>query len=155
MRCFSVFLPLLTLASLMTAQSREPYPNAVADRLIHAKTPMALPLKGLVFNDPDFGSQMVRVTDENADFIHPGGSFLTDGTGQQNEWNADTSKFWVSGKGGRIFAFGFDPSTMAVTSLPQAKPGQGFLVPLNGPTFSNVDPDLIYGTTNNAPLSIP
>jgi hypothetical protein len=143
-----------TLLPMIRAQSREPYPNAVTDRRIHGKTPMPPPSKGLVFNDPDFGSEMVRVTDESSDSIHSRGSFLTDGTGQENEWNADTSKFWVGGEGGRVFVFGFDPSTMSVTSLPQAEPGQGFLVPLNGPAFSNVDPDLIYGTTNATPLSI-
>jgi hypothetical protein len=150
----AIFVFTAMVIPTLAAQSRDPYPTAVTDRLIRSKKPMSPKPRGLVFNDPDFGSLMIRVTDEHTDFIHPWGSFSTDGTGQQNEWNADTSKFWVGAQGGRYFVFGFDPSTMAVTSLPEAKTGEGFLVPLNGPTFSNVDPDLIYGTINRDPLTI-
>jgi hypothetical protein len=44
---------------------------------------------------------------------------------------------------------------MAVRSLPRAVSRKGLLLPLRtGATFSFVDPDLIYGTTNAAPLTI-
>src|SRR5260370_37389472 len=44
---------------------------------------------------------------------------------------------------------------MAVSSLPQANSGQGFLLPIRpGPSFSLVDPDLIYGTTEPDTLTI-
>ena len=145
----------LTLATLGVAQSPQPYPNAVTDRLIHQETPMAPPSRNVVFTDPDFGSSMVRATDATTNFKLPGTYIRTSGTGEGNEWSADTSKFWVLGKGGQVFAFAFDPSTMGISSLPNAGSGQGLLIPLRpGPTFSFVDPDLIYGTTSQTPLTI-
>jgi hypothetical protein len=113
------------------------------------------PQVNIPFVDADFGSHLVRATDETTDFTHKGGYLMTQGSGQQNEWSADTSKFWVSGTGSRVFAFSFDASTMTIGSLPQAAPGKGLLLPLRtGATFSFVEPDLIYGTTNQAPLTI-
>ena len=56
----------------MFAQMSNPYPNAVTDRLIHLETPMTPPPVNVVFNDPDFGSRMVRATDETTNFVHPG-----------------------------------------------------------------------------------
>jgi hypothetical protein len=146
--------PLLT-AGKGFAQSPPPYPNAVADRNIHLKTPMLPPPANTLFADPDFGSPMVRATDETTDYVHPGSYLMTEGSGQQNEWSADTSKFWVAGKGGRLFSFAFDAPTMTISSLPLAAPGKGLLLPLrSGATFSFVDPDLIYGTSNHSPLTI-
>lgn len=150
---FSAYILTIALMPGLNAQSRQPYPNAVTDRQIHHKTAMPPPHKGVMFKDPDFGSLLVRVTNKTTDFIHPGGSFTTDGTGQENEWNANTTKFWVGANGGWHYVFGFEPSTMTVKSLPNAMPGGGFLLPLRAPTFSNVDPDLIYGTGGN-PLII-
>ncbi len=63
---------------------------------------------------------------------------------------------WESrGHGGQVLVFGFDPSTMTISSLPTASAGQGFLLPLRpGTTFSFVDPDLIYGHTSKDELTI-
>ena len=47
------------------AQGVQPYPNAFTDRAVHPKTPMAPPPINTVFQDPDFGAFMVRVTDDN------------------------------------------------------------------------------------------
>lgn len=139
----------------MSAQNIQPYPNAITDRQVRQETPMSAPLRNVVFADPDFGSLMVRATDSNTNFKLPGTSIRTAGSGEGNAWSSDTSKFWVTGKGGRVFVFGFDSTTMAVNSLPNAGPGQGLLIPLRpGPTFSFTDPDLIFGTTNAAPLTI-
>jgi hypothetical protein len=138
-----------------SAQSPPPYPNAITDRNIHLKTPMVPPPANVPFTDPDFGSPMVRATDETTDYVHPGSYLMTEGSGQQNEWSADTSKFWVSGTGGGVFAFAFDAATMTIGSLPLAAPGKGLQLPMRaGATFSFVDPDLIYGTLNPAPLTI-
>jgi hypothetical protein len=138
-----------------SAQSLSPYPNAVTDRAIHLKTPMSPPTANTPFVDPDFGSRMVRATDETTDYKHPGSYLMTQGSGQQNEWSADSTKFWVSGKGGWVFAFAFDPAAMKISSLPLAPPGKGLLLPLRtGATFSPIDSDSIYGTTNQAVLSI-
>jgi hypothetical protein len=149
-----------TFVSLMfavgaLAQSPSPYPDATTDRALHIKTAMAPPVANIPFTDPDFGSSMVRATDETTDYIHTGGYLMTQGSGQQNEWSADTGKFWVAGQGGRLFAFAFDAPTMKIHSLPLAPAGKGLLVPLRlGATFSFTDPDLIYGTTSPSPLTI-
>jgi hypothetical protein len=148
---FTTFVP----AARVSAQGIQPYPNAITDRLIHLETPMAPPAKNVVFTDPDFGSSMVRATDSTTNFKLPGTFMETESSGKANEWSADTSKFYVLGKGGQELAFAFDPATMAISSLPGAKQGQGLLVPLRpGATFSFVDPDLIYGTYNPATLTI-
>ena len=143
------------LVVIVSAQSAQPYPNANTDRLIHPETPLAPPVKNVVFTDPDFGESMVRATDSTTNFKLPGTFVRTASTGEGNEWSADNRKFWVVGKGGHVFAFVFDPATMAISSLPNAGPGQGLLIPLRSEaTFSFVDPDLIYGTTGRDPLTV-
>jgi hypothetical protein len=143
------------LAAGGAAQSPQPYPKAVTDRLIHLETPMLPPPKNVVFTDPDFGSSMVRATDLTTNIKLPGTFMRTEGSGKANEWSADTSKFYVLGKGGQDLVFAFDPATMAISSLPNAKPGQGLLIPLrSGASFGFIDPDLIYGTSDSDKLTI-
>ncbi len=150
-----VAITTIALGARVAGQGIQPYPNANTDRLIHQKTPIPLPPVGVVFADPDFGSKMVRVTDANTNFLNPGTYLRPEGSGQANEWSADTKKFYVIAAGGWNLAFAFDPSTMAVSSLPHAGSGRGLVVPLRpGPSFSLTDPDLIYGTTDSDPLKI-
>jgi hypothetical protein len=145
----------IAVSTIAMAQNSSPYPNAITDRNIYQETPMAPPGTNVVFNDPDLGSALVRVTDQTSNFIHPGTYLRNSATGEHNEWNADATKFYVIGAGAAELAFGFNPSTMAISSLPGARAGQGLLLPLRpGSAFSFVDPDLIYGTTNKAPLTI-
>jgi hypothetical protein len=67
----------------------------------------------------------------------------------------DNSKFYIVGSGDTNLAFAFDPSTMTVSALRGAGAGGALVVPLrHGPTFSFVDPDLMYGTVPKAPLTI-
>jgi hypothetical protein len=143
-----------TIAARVSAQSRQPYPNAVTDRLIHQETPMLPPPRNVVFTDPDFGESMVRATDATTNFVLPGTFLGTEGSGEENEWSADTKKFYVLGQGGQVIAFAFDPATMAISSLPGANPGQGLLLPLTDTTFSFVDPDVIYGTSGPDQLTL-
>lgn len=145
----------LTLSTLVGAQGVPPYTHATTDRLIHPETPMPVPGKNVLFRDPDFGSPMLRVTDPSTNFVLPGTYLRTEASGKANEWSSDTRKFYVLGKGGQVLVFGFDPSTMTVSSLPNAKAGQALLIPVRpGPTFSFVDSDLIYGTNSADPLTI-
>jgi hypothetical protein len=147
---------LIILIASAAAQSPQPYPHAATDRLIRHKTHVFPPPVNVRFRDPDFGSRMVRATDATTHFKIPGGFLRNEASGQANMWSSDTRKFYVVGEGGYEFAFGFDPSTMTVSSLPNATVGQGLLVPLRpeSSTFSFVDPDLIYGTTSKNPLAI-
>lgn len=150
-----LLISIAAFAPVMSAQSREPYPNAITDRSIHPKTPMAPPPVNLPFTDPDFGSTIVRATDETSDFTHPGGYLLTEGSGSSNMWSADNSKFYVIGQGGSTLAYSFSPSTMTVGSLPKASFGKALHVPLRaGGSFSFIDSDVLYGTTDATPLTI-
>jgi len=153
-----VCLPLITVFLLCTEmfpQDADPYPNAVTNRLIYQETPVTPPPVNMPFSDPDFGSPMVRATDETTNFLHLGSYLRNAASGDANEWSVDGSKFYVVGEGDVELAFGYDPSTMAISSLPGATPGQGLQLPLRaGSAFSFVDPDLIYGTTNRTQLTI-
>lgn len=82
------------------------------------------------------------------------GYFLSPGAAT-SAWSANGQKFYVIREGGNKVAFGFDAASMSIRSLPRAKSGEGLSLPLRtGATFSFVDPDLIYGTLPNAPLTI-
>ena len=141
------------LSVCLSAQGVPPYRNAITDRLFHAKTPMTPPSVNTVFVDPDFGSKIVRVTDGNSDPKGKGRSFHNPPE-DINEWSMDNSKFYVSSANGGL-AFAFNASSMTVKPLPGAGPGGGLLVPLrSGPTFSFLDPDLMYGTAVREPLMI-
>ncbi len=137
------------------AQGVQPYPSAITDRVVRTETPMSVPPVNLVFKDPDFGSMMVRVTDQTTNYHHPGGNFRNPAVGETNAWSSDSRKFYVIAQGGRDLAFAFDPSTMAISSLPGANPGGPLVLGLRpGATFSFVDKDLMYGTTDATPLTI-
>src|SRR6266498_4739714 len=75
----------------LACQSIEPYPNAATDQLVHPKTPMAPPAVNVPFRDPDFGSKMVRVTDESSNFRRPGTFLRTEASGNANMWSSDSS----------------------------------------------------------------
>jgi len=139
----------------VSAQGVQPYPNATTDQLVHSKTPMALPAVNVPFVDPDFGSQMVRVTDETSQFLHPGGYLRTEASGSANLWSSDGNKLYVIGEGGATLAYSFNPTTMNIGSLPGAKPGRALPVPLRaGGSFGFTDPDLMYGTNGKNVLEI-
>jgi hypothetical protein len=152
---FSVSLCLISFASAAAwAQGVQPYPNAFTDRQVHPKTPMVPPAVNTVFQDPDFGALMVRVTDGNTNPKQLN-SFFRNPETETNAWSADGRKFFFVGASQTALAFGFDPSTMLISPLPGAGSGGGFVIPLYpGPTFSFVDPDLMYGVLKGAPLTI-
>jgi hypothetical protein len=151
---FSRLMLIPVLSMCVWAQGISPYPNAITDRAMHTQTAMAPPPVWTLFNEPDFGSLMVRVTDENTNPKAPG-SFFRNPLPDVNEWSVDNRKFYVSGSNTTLLAFGFDPSTMAISSLPGAGAGGGVRIPLrSGPTFSYLDSDLMYGTAQRTPLTI-
>jgi hypothetical protein len=136
------------------AQDVQPYPNALTDREVHPKTAMTPPSVNTVFRDPDFGTLMVRVTDSNT---NPNNlrSYFRNPESMKNAWSADGRKFFLVGEGNIPFGFGFNPSTMLISALPGAATGGAFHIPLHaGPTFSAIDPDLMYGTLPQASLTI-
>ena len=151
---FSRLLLVPVLSVCVLAQGISPYPNAITDRSMKAQTPMAPPSVGMVFHDPDFGSSMVRVTDANTNPKAPG-SYFRNPAPDANEFSPDNRKFYVSGANTTLLAFGFEPGTMAISSLPGADGGGGLRLPFRaGPTFSYLDSDLMYGTVPKTPLTI-
>jgi len=146
----SLCLPLRPL----WAQGVEPYPHAITNRLFYPKTQIAPPVVNSPFPDPDLGAMIVRVTDGNTNPQIPK-SFFRNPSEDSNEWSLDNTKFYVMGAESKVLAFAFDPETMITSALPGAGRGGALMVPLNaGPTFSFLDPDLMYGTLQRAPLTI-
>lgn len=148
----SIFVVVIVSAGLF-AQGVQPYPDAITNRQFYAKSPMTPPPVNTVFQDPDLGGSMIRVTDENSN-PRLFNDFFLNPDGDVNEWSADDSKFYVIGGSDSLnLAFAFDPATMTMSPLPGAGSGGALVVPLReGPTFSFVDPDLMYGTALKAPL---
>lgn len=148
----TLVVPIMSVCLL--AQGIPPYPNAITDRLFHGKTAMAPPAVNAVFQDPDLGSSMVRITDGKTNPQQPDG-FFRNPSAAINEWSMDNSKFYVAGSNSAVLAFAFDPASMTISALPGAGDGGALRVPLRpGPTFSFLDPDLMYGTALKAPLTI-
>lgn len=114
-----------------------PFYTARSDRTIFPKPPLpTLGPAGFAFTDPTFGSRMLRVTDAKIGPV-TGGSWRAPSTAPQNAWNADGTKFYVTGESG-ILPFTFDPVAMKATP---------FLVTIRSqvePQFSRVDPDTLY-----------
>jgi hypothetical protein len=113
---------------------------------------MSAPAANTPFRDPDFGSRMVRVTDQHT---MGGISFHTDSAGEANEWSKfDPSigehggyRFWVGAAGGGAFPFELDATTMHVARIggKQAKGlGRRGNLPVSG-EFSYTNPDVVYG----------
>jgi hypothetical protein len=117
------------------------------DRAIQPTTPMDPPAVNVVFQDPDFGSSMVRVTDTNTNASSPGLFYRNASVGDQNTWAIDDSKFYVVAQNGLMKFFGFDPVSMQVTPLSN--------IPLRAEAeFSFADPDLVYGVSSATPYVI-
>lgn len=99
---------------------------------------------GSIVQDPDFKTPILRVTDENTLGRRPGISFHTDGSGEANEWNTDSTYFYVLSTGMTVLIYQFDPGARRATyAMTLGDPPAG----LRLPTFSRVDPKLIYGMT--------
>jgi hypothetical protein len=144
----------LAASGYLCAQGVAPYPNAITDQSLHTKKTMAPPAVNVSFHDPDFGSQMVRVTDSTTDPKHAF-TYFRNADNETNMFSSDVHKFFVVNGNGGLLAFGFNPSSMLITSLPGVALGTGLRVPLRtGATFSFVDPDLMYGADPKNPLSI-
>jgi len=151
---FSIIaIPFLSVC--LFAQGVQPYPDAITNRQLYTKTPMAPPAANTVFQDPDLGATMIRVTDANTNPKQIN-DFFRNTLDDVNEWSMDNGKFYVSaGNDSANLAFAFNPSTMALSPLPGAGSGGALAVPLRaGPSFSFIDPDLMYGTQTDKPLLI-
>jgi len=117
--------------------------------------------EGTIIRDPDFGTEIVRVTDANTDLRLKAcaaqhsyclTSFVTAGGGSAyaNVWNSNDTLFEVASTGGATYILGWDSAHLAV-SRPFANiyPDRGGLwFPFAGLQWSRVNPNWIYGIQN-------
>jgi hypothetical protein len=114
-----------------TDRKVEPYPDK----------PPAMGRAGSIITDPNFGSRILRVTDEKTDSRRAGGGpIMTPSSAEQN------TKFYVLTMGGKDLLFDFDPATLTAKS-------KGFLdVTWGGePQFSYTQPNILYGIDRRNP----
>ncbi len=124
---------------------------AETGRQFRPETIYAPPRANQVFRDPEFGSRLIRITDEGGiDGNLPGFSFGTNSGAEANEWGKfDPSLgphggyyFYITTSGGGAVPFSMDAATMQVTphcgGLKMCRfAGEG--------SFSYVDPKILYG----------
>jgi hypothetical protein len=135
---------LIALAASLNAADAPARYTAIADDAPRPEP--ALPTlagAGTVIADPTFGSRILRVTDPDSQPGYPGAGFLTPAGSFENNWNADTTMFWVWGKGG-ILVYRFDAASFRATALADpAASGKPLLLPWSGP-FSYRRPNILY-----------
>ncbi len=128
----------------------EPYCADSSHKIFPARSVIP-PKANEIFQDPDFGSRIVRVTDENGvGGILGGFSFGSNSSAEINEWGKfDPSLgpnggyyFYVGTSGGGIVIYSMDGLTMHVT--PHCEWGPRCRLPQPG-SFSYVDPHILYG----------
>jgi hypothetical protein len=98
-----------------------------------------------VIKDPTFGSQILRVTDQNT---NGGESFVPTDAGFHRTWNANSTAIKLTGPHGDGYWLEFNPSTFTV--------GDGSSKPVIHPLpfaanweWSTIDPDIIYFLDGN------
>jgi hypothetical protein len=151
-----VALMLLLSALPVAAQSPPASYGTITDRNVYPYPPLpALGAAGYQFTDPTFGSKMLRVTDANTRPDHLGREWLSPSSAETSAWNTNSTRFYVLGGGGETVPYNFDPATMTASRMGNTANGSGGLVlGFSGePSFSFVDPDLIYGTSNTQIVS--
>lgn len=100
----------------------------------------ALPEKGQKFNDPTFGTEIMRVTD--ASDGESNGTWYT----FWPSFNCDNTKLLARVNSGQSAVYDFVPQTFTLGDkhlIPQVQPGLNFLG--ESATWSSSDPDLLYG----------
>jgi hypothetical protein len=125
--------------------------SAVSDRVIRAKP--TLPSiggtggAGTKFNDPAYGTRMLRVTDRLTRPDRPDRFWATPSGSETCCWNTDGTKFYIVGGGGEQLPYTFDKRTMTASRMGDLNNGSGGLVLLlaGEPCFGGVDADLLYG----------
>ncbi len=107
---------------------------------VYPDTPPALGPAGSIVQDPNFGSRIVRVTDDKTDAKRRGGPLMTPSSSEQNTWNTTSTALYVVNSGGGFTLYDFDPSTMTPHSL-----GEPTLQWAGEPQFSYSQPNILYG----------
>jgi hypothetical protein len=114
--------------------------DAVCDRNVYPYPRLpSLGDAGFQFTDPTFGSRMLRVTDGRTRRETVGRAWSSPSSAETAAWNVDSTRFYVVGGGGEQLPFDFDPTTLKASRV------GGLVLSFGGePTFSFVDPDVLY-----------
>ena len=127
--------------------------NAISDRNAYLKPALpALGAAGSSFNDPTFGSKIVRVTDGST---RPGlvdRSFRVPSNAHLTAWNATSTAFYVVSNDGTAIPYTFNPATATPSRIQASASGNGGLTLAFyvEPQFSLVNPNVIYGAVTGA-----
>jgi hypothetical protein len=134
-------------ASSVASQSPPAVYDAICDRNVYPHPPLpALGAAGFTFTDPTFGSRILRVTDATTRPDAVGRAWLSPSSAETTAWNTNSTRFYLLGGGGEQLVFDFDPATMRTSRLGKGKGAGGLVLGFAGePTFSFVDPDVLYG----------
>jgi hypothetical protein len=146
------FTPLRVTVVGRGQQKGESY-AAPSDLAVRPEPPLpALGAAGFQFQDPSFGSWIVRATDPDTRPDKPGIAYGTPSSSEANTWNSDSTLFYVLDLDASVLPYSFNPVNMAVARLGDTGSVSGALiVPLRpSPSFSFVDRDLLYGFPQNA-----
>jgi hypothetical protein len=159
---FAASLLIALLASFLSAQQTASVPttySANTSRTVIPEPPLpALGPAGSHFNDPAFGSRILRVTDPNTRPGSPGRSYVTASAAHQLAWNASSDRFWIRGVDGVYSPYNFNASTMTATRINPTSSADGGLTIVSQlePQFSFVSPNILFGTrqtnTTNHPV---
>ena len=137
--------------STQQANSCPDFYCADTSRTLMPERMYAPPKANQVFRDPEFGSRLIRATDERGiDGNLLGFSFISNSSAEINEWGKFDPKlgphggyyFYVMTGGGGAVLFSMDATTMQVT--PHCGPFRTCRMRAGG-TFSYVDPHILYG----------
>src|SRR3989442_4181096 len=133
--------------SSVTVQSPPTTYDALCDRNVYPYPRLpSLGGAGFQFTDPTFGSRMVRITDGETRPDTVGRAWFSPSSAETTAWNTNSNRFYLLGGGGEQLVFDFDAATMRASRLGKGKGADGLVLGFAGePTFSFVDPDVLYG----------
>ena len=135
-------------SSFEVAQAQSQTPGIKTDRAVYPEPPLALvPSAGDKFNDPVFGTEIMRATDES-DCPAPGcGTWYS----QWPTFNSDNTRIMFrNGVGGDMIIKSFDPVAFTLGATLRKSPtlAGGVTLDWQGATWSRTDPDLIFVHVN-------
>ena len=125
--------------------------TAISDRNAYAKPPVPrLGAAGFKFNDPTFGSPMMRVTDGGTRPGSTNRSYRVPSNAHLAAWNATSTAFFVISNDGTVLPYAFDAATVTASRVQPGAAGDGGLTLgfYVEPQFSLVNPNVIYGVAN-------
>jgi len=135
--------------SSMTTPTAPSTYTAISDRVVRPKPALpALGPAGYKFNDPAFGSTVLRVTDANSRPLSVGVSYRSPSEPPTRAWNLTSTRFYVTTTDGTIVPYAFNASTMTASRIPGPGDG-GLILPFDAePEFSLISPDITYGRSS-------